>query len=126
MVYTSHYMEEIEQICDRVMIMDHGVSLVQGTCDELKRSIKMGERIVVELEAELPDRDLERLRALPHVLAVDIEGDLLSVTCEPSEHNLTDVIAALRAANARLGRITCAPPTLNDVFLEITGRELRD
>lgn len=125
-VYTSHYMEEIEQICDRVMIMDHGVSLVQGTCDELKRSIKMGERIVVELEAELPDRDLERLRALPHVLAVDIEGDLLSVTCEPSEHNLTDVIAALRAANARLGRITCAPPTLNDVFLEITGRELRD
>lgn len=125
-VYTSHYMEEIEQICDRVMIMDHGVSLVQGTCDELKRSIKMGERIVVELEAELPDRDLERLRALSHVLAVDIEGDLLSVTCEPSEHNLTDVIAALRAANARLGRITCAPPTLNDVFLEITGRELRD
>ncbi|WP_102338228.1 ABC transporter ATP-binding protein [Collinsella provencensis] len=125
-VYTSHYMEEIEQICDRVMIMDHGVSLVQGTCDELKRSIKMGERIVVELEAELPDRDLERLRALPHVLAVDVEGDLLSVTCEPSEHNLTDVIAALRAANARLGRITCAPPTLNDVFLEITGRELRD
>lgn len=127
-VYTSHYMEEIEQICDRVMIMDHGVALAQGTCDELKRGIKMGERIVAELGAPLPARDLDRLRALPHVIAADVEGegDLLSVTCEPSDHNLTDVLAALRAAGARLGRITCAPPTLNDVFLEITGRELRD
>lgn len=127
-VYTSHYMEEIEQICDRVMIMDHGVALAQGTCDELKRGIKMGERIVVELEGALPERELDRLSALPHVLAVAVEGegDLLSISCEPSEHNLTDVLAALRAAGTRLGRITCAPPTLNDVFLEITGRELRD
>ena len=49
-VYTSHYMEEVEQICDRVMIMDHGRALAQGTPDELKRSIRTGERIVIELE----------------------------------------------------------------------------
>ena len=111
-----------------VMRHHHGVALAQGTCDELKRGIRMGERIVAELEAPLPARDLDRLRVLPHVIAADVEGegDLLSVTCEPSDHNLTDVLAALRAAGARLGRITCAPPTLNDVFLEITGRELRD
>ena len=125
-VYTSHYMEEIEQICDRVMIMDHGRVLAQGTCDELKRGIKTGERIVVEIEGELPARELDRLRALPHVLSVALEGRLLSVVCEASGHNLTDVLAALRAAGVPLGRITCAPPTLNDVFLEITGRELRD
>ena len=141
-VYTSHYMEEVEQICDRVMIMDHGRALAQGTCDELKRSIRTGERIVVELEGAkgrrgavrdaaptppaIPERELERLRALPHVLDVALDGNLLTVSCEASEHNLTDVLAALRAGKARLGRITCAPPTLNDVFLEITGRELRD
>ncbi|WP_085829899.1 ABC transporter ATP-binding protein [Collinsella vaginalis] len=125
-VYTSHYMEEIEQICDRVMIMDHGRVLAQGTCDELKRGIKTGERIVVEIEGELPARELDRLRVLPHVLSVALEGRLLSVVCEASGHNLTDVLAALRAAGVPLGRITCAPPTLNDVFLEITGRELRD
>lgn len=145
-VYTSHYMEEVEQICDRVMIMDHGRALAQGTPDELKRSIRTGERIVVEVEgasrghglgqglgsepaspgSALPARELDRLRALPHVLDVALDGNLLTVTCEASEHNLTDVLAALRADGARLGRITCAPPTLNDVFLEITGRELRD
>ena len=141
-VYTSHYMEEVEQICDRVMIMDHGRALAQGTCDELKRSIRTGERIVVELEgakgrrgavrdaaptpSAIPKRELERLRALPHVIDVALDGNLLTVSCEASEHNLTDVLAALRAGKARLGRITCAPPTLNDVFLEITGRELRD
>ena len=141
-VYTSHYMEEVEQICDRVMIMDHGRALAQGTCDELKRSIRTGERIVVELEGAkgrrgavrdaaptppaIPERELERLRALPHVIDVALDGNLLTISCEASEHNLTDVLAALRAGKARLGRITCAPPTLNDVFLEITGRELRD
>lgn len=141
-VYTSHYMEEVEQICDRVMIMDHGRALAQGTPDELKRSIRTGERIVIELEGPsgprarpgsrasdgdaLPTRELERLYALPHVLDVSLAGNLLTVSCEASEHNLTDVLASLRAGNARLGRITCAPPTLNDVFLEITGRELRD
>ena len=141
-VYTSHYMEEVEQICDRVMIMDHGRALAQGTPDELKRSIRTGERIAIELEGPsgprarpdsrtsdgdaLPTRELERLRALPHVLDVSLADNLLTVSCEASEHNLTDVLASLRAGNARLGRITCAPPTLNDVFLEITGRELRD
>lgn len=141
-VYTSHYMEEVEQICDRVMIMDHGRALAQGTPDELKRSIRTGERIVIELEDPsgprarpgsrasdgdaLPTRELERLCALPHVLDVSLAGNPLTVSCEASEHNLTDVLASLRAGNARLGRITCAPPTLNDVFLEITGRELRD
>lgn len=150
-VYTSHYMEEVEQICDRVMIMDHGRALAQGTCDELKRSIKTGEHIVVELERAdggrgsssavgaagvagaasmteplLPERELERLRALPHVLDVTLNDTLLTVSCTASEHNLTDVLATLRAARVRMGRITCAPPTLNDVFLEITGRELRD
>lgn len=135
-VYTSHYMEEVEQICDRVMIMDHGRALAEGTCDELKRSIKTGERIVVEIaRAGAPDnagqpalstQELNRLRHLPHVLNVDLSGSLLTVACEASEHNLTDILAALRASGAHLGRITCAPPTLNDVFLEITGRELRD
>ena len=141
-VYTSHYMEEVEQICDRVMIMDHGRALAQGTPDELKRSIRTGERIVIELEDPsgprarpgsrasdgdaLPTRELERLCPLPPVLDVSLAGNLLTVSCEASEHNLTDVLASLRAGNARLGRITCAPPTLNDVFLEITGRELRD
>lgn len=137
-VYTSHYMEEVEQVCDRVMIMDHGRVLAQGTYDELERSIRTGERIVIEIGGSgrrgaggragnaLPNQEVERVRALPHVLEASLDGDLLSISCEASDHNLADVLAALRAGGANLGRVTCAPPTLNDVFLEITGRELRD
>ena len=121
-VYTSHYMEEVEQVCDRVMIMDHGRVLAQGTYDELERSIRTGERIVIEIGGSgrrgaggragnaLPNQEVERVRALPHVLEASLDGDLLSISCEASDHNLADVLAALRAGGANLGRVTCAPP----------------
>ena len=67
MVYTSHYMEEVEQICSRVMIMDGGRALAQGTVDELKRMISMGEKVTVEV-GDLAPAALEDIRALPHVL----------------------------------------------------------
>ena len=124
-VYTSHYMEEIEQICSRIMIMDGGRVLAQGTNDELKRMIQMGERVTVEVGAVEPVT-VERLRALEHVLSVELSGGELVCTCEASPHNLVDILDTLRAADVALGRIYSEPPTLNDVFLEITGRELRD
>ena len=124
-VYTSHYMEEVEELCTRVMIMDHGRSLAQGTPDELRHSIGTGEKIVVETDP-MDAEALEGIRALPHVLTADWSEGELRCACETSEHNLTDVLGALRGAGIGFGRITCEPPTLNDVFLEITGRELRD
>lgn len=124
-VYTSHYMEEVEQICSRIMIMDGGRVLAQGTNDELKRMIQMGERVTVEVGAVEP-ATVERLRALEHVLAVELSGGELVCTCEASPHNLVDILDTLRAADVALGRVWSEPPTLNDVFLEITGRELRD
>jgi len=124
-VYTSHYMEEVEQICSRIMIMDGGRVLAQGTNDELKRMIQMGERVTVEVGAVEPST-VERLRALEHVLSVELSGGKLICTCEASPHNLVDILDTLRAADVALGRVWSEPPTLNDVFLEITGRELRD
>ena len=124
-VYTSHYMEEVEQICSRIMIMDGGRVLAQGTNEELKRMVSTGEKIVVEL-SELPARVLERLRALPHVLDAAFADGELTVRCEASPHNLVDVLGVLGAARIVPGRVWAEPPTLNDVFLELTGRELRD
>ena len=66
-VYTSHYMEEVEQICSRIMIMDGGRVLAQGTNDELKRMIQMGEKIVIEV-GEVPSAALAAVVGLPHVL----------------------------------------------------------
>ncbi len=124
-VYTSHYMEEVEQICGRIMICDRGRAVAQGTADELKRMISLGEKITAEV-GELPEGTLERLRGLSHVLSVELSDGTLLVTCEPSPHNLTDVLGALAGSGVSLGRVMCEPPTLNDVFLELCGRELRD
>ena len=124
-VYTSHYMEEVEQICSRIMIMDGGRTLAEGTNDELKRMISMGEKVVIEV-AELPGQVLAAVRELPHVLAADVASGTLTCSCEASPHNLTDILDCLRSRGVALGRIYSEPPTLNDVFLEITGRELRD
>lgn len=124
-IYTSHYMEEVEQICSRVMIMDGGRALAQGTVDELKRMISMGEKVTVEV-GNLAPAALEDVRALPHVLTAELDSRQLVCSCEASPHNLVDVLDALRSAGAAIGRVWSEPPTLNDVFLEITGRELRD
>lgn len=124
-IYTSHYMEEVEQICSRVMIMDGGRTLAQGTVDELKRMISMGEKVTVEV-GDLAPAVLEDIRALPHVLTAELVTGQLVCSCEASPHNLVDVLDALRSAGAAIGRVWSEPPTLNDVFLEITGRELRD
>ena len=124
-IYTSHYMEEVEQICSRIMIMDGGRVLAQGTNDELKRMIQMGEKIVIEV-GEVPSAALGAVASLPHVLDLSATAGQLTFSCEASPHNLTDILDALRSHDVALGRIYSEPPTLNDVFLEITGRELRD
>lgn len=123
-VYTSHYMEEVEEICTRIMIMDKGRTLACGTNEELKHIVAAGEKIVIE--ATVPEGALIRIQALPHVLSAQYAEGELSITCENGEHNVSDVLDELTKARIRPGRIWAEPPTLNDVFLEITGRELRD
>lgn len=123
-VYTSHYMEEVEEICTRIMIMDKGRTLACGTNEELKALVAAGEKIVIE--AEVSEAALIAIGNLPHALRVDYQDGRLEVSCENGEHNVADVLAELAKARIVPGRIWAEPPTLNDVFLEITGRELRD
>lgn len=124
-VYTSHYMEEVETICSRLMIMNGGRVLAQGTNEELKTMISTGEKITIEA-AEIPESCLEALRSLLHVVRSAYERGVLRIACEASAHNLMDVLGVLKAHNVVAGRVYSDPPTLNDVFLEITGKELRD
>lgn len=124
-VYTSHYMEEVEEICSRIMIMDKGRTLAIGTNTQLKVMTGIGETIEVDV-LELPEAARAKVAGLDSVQRAEYDGKTLHVTCESGQHNVSDVLECLKLFDVKPGRIWAEPPTLNDVFLEITGRELRD
>ncbi len=124
-VYTSHYMEEVEEVCTRLMIMDKGRGVAEGTNAELKAMVSTGERIEVEV-VDPSEPALAALRALAHVRRATVVDGRLVVLCEQGSRNVADVLAVLERHAVPTGRIYAEPPTLNDVFLEITGTDLRD
>lgn len=124
-IYTSHYMEEIEQICTRIAIMDHGRVIASGTSEELKKMIKTGETITVKAIL-LEEKHLRDIRSLPHVFDLHYENQILVLRCTGAQHNLIRLLNYLQSQDITFGRVFSELPTLNDVFLEITGKQLRD
>lgn len=124
-VYTTHYMEEVEIICDRVIILDKGKILASGTTDELKELAKIEEKVTVEVN-KLDNKYLEKLREIKEVDEVTYDGNLLLITYNKGKNNLVELIEYLKRENINYNKIYSERPTLNDVFLELTGKELRD
>lgn len=124
-IYTSHYMEEVEQICSRIAIMDRGRNLATGTTDELKQMIKKKEIISIDI-LDLPPEELSAIRGLKNVYDVSYENHKLTVLCSDGKHNLIHILDYLQTKNISFDRVYSELPTLNDVFLEMTGKELRD
>ncbi|MCI8348173.1 MAG: ABC transporter ATP-binding protein [Firmicutes bacterium] len=124
-VYTTHYMEEVEIICDRIIILDKGKILAQGTSDELKKNAKIEEKITVEV-AGMEEDNIETIRQFENVENVSFDSNVLIVTYKKGENNLGELIDYLRNNKIKYDKIFSERPTLNDVFLELTGKELRD
>ena len=99
--------------------------MAEGTVGELKGMIGIGEKIVVEV-ADLPDAALDTVRCLPATVSASYRGRELHVSCAQGASHLTEVLEALAGCGVAPVRVYSEPPTLNDVFLEITGSELRD
>lgn len=124
-VYTTHYMEEVEILCDRVIILDKGKILAAGTTDELKELAKIEEKISIEVN-DLETKYIDKIKELKNVDDVKYNGNMLLITYKKGKNNLVEIMECLKEGRIKYNKIFSERPTLNDVFLELTGKELRD
>lgn len=124
-VYTTHYMEEVEIICDRIIILDKGKIIAEGTTDELKTLAKLEEKITVEVK-DLSKKVIDEIKEFKTVLDLNYQGNVLVVVYKKGKDNLGELIDYLHEKKVAYSKIFSERPTLNDVFLELTGKDLRD
>ena len=124
-VYTTHYMEEVEIICDRIIILDKGKIIAKGTTDELKTLDKLEEKITVEVK-NISEETLKEIKEFKTVLDLNYQGNVLVVVYKKGKDNLGELIDYLHEKKVAYSKIFSERPTLNDVFLELTGKDLRD
>ena len=124
-IYTTHYMEEVEILCDRVIILDKGQIIASGTNDELKALAKIEEKVTVEVP-EMNPKQIGALEQIKNVSSVTYENGVLKLVYVRGKNNLAEMIKYLDDNKIEYNKIFAERPTLNDVFLELTGKELRD
>lgn len=125
LVYTSHYLDEVEALCDRIVIMDQGRNLAQGSLAELKNMVSLQEIVHLEVDEETPalKRDLEALKGLD---SIDHGKDGWRLSFRQEGNNILNILEVLEKHEASYRRLFSEETSLNDVFLEMTGKELRD
>lgn len=124
MFLTTHYLDEADALCDRILIIDRGTVITAGTPDELKRSLG-GDQLTVEVDGD-PGAAAGVIEGHVAAKEVTISGSVLRVTVEEGDRAIALVIRALDAAGINLRSISLARPSLDDVFLTLTGRSLRE
>ena len=124
-VYTTHYMEEVEQICDRIIILDKGEIIAQGTINELKQLSDIEEKVTLQ-GVELPTELKEKLENDPQIESVTSRNRAVQLVYRHGQNHVSALIGQLSQAGVSYESIYSERPTLNDVFLQLTGKELRD
>ena len=124
-VYTTHYMEEVEQICDRIIILDKGEIIAQGTINQLKQLSDIEEKVTLQ-GIELPPELKEKLESSPQIQSVTTRNRTVQLVYRHGQNHVSTLIGQLSQAGLAYESIYSERPTLNDVFLQLTGKELRD
>ncbi len=124
-LYTSHYMEEVEYLCDRIAIMDHGRLIAMGTLPELRELVGGMDSVAVALDGEAEGLE-EAVRSLPGVARAERTEAGLTVLSPDSAAVLSSLVSALERSGARITSLTVTEPNLESVFLHLTGKSLRN
>jgi len=124
-LYTTHYMEEVEEISTRIIIMDEGKIIAEGTNESLKADIQSERhyRITAEFEDTINADDLGVIEG---VRDVEMRDGLMDITTDRRIENLDKIISVLMTGNVKISDISCQAASLETVFLKLTGRSLRD
>lgn len=124
-IYTSHYMEEVEEICSRIAIVDHGKIIAEGTKEQLKATITDVKEIRIELKTA-QGTESEHLHGIPGVRKVLQEENVLLIHSDAAVDNLNPILKRLLADGSEIRAVEEQEPNLETVFLTLTGRKLRD
>ena len=124
-IYTTHYLDEAESLCQRIVIMDKGKDLVTGTTDELKKMITTSEIIVVSFPV-ISDELAEKMKKIPRVIDIERNDEEYIIKFENGVNNLSNLMEFIVENSLSYTSLQSKLPTLNEVFLELTGKELRD
>jgi ABC-2 type transport system ATP-binding protein len=124
-LYTTHYMEEAERLCNRVGIIDHGKLIAEGTRRELVALVGERDRVVLSVTGELPAA-VHALEALAWVHKVDAAADGIVLVVDDARENLPAILQKVANAGATVKAVEVSEPDLEAVFLHLTGRALRE
>nr|WP_204403196.1 ABC transporter ATP-binding protein [Alkaliphilus hydrothermalis] len=124
-IYTSHYMEEVENLCHRVGIIDHGKLIALGTKEELK--MQMNQEQLIQIEAsDIRFNVVNEIKKLQGVINVSVKENILEVLTKNAQQLLQDILFVMGKGNTTIRNISLQEPDLESVFLSLTGRTLRD
>jgi len=123
-IYTTHYLEEAETLCKRIIIMDNGKNLVSGSNEELKAMISTSEKIVVKFLE--PGTIGDKMKEIPHVVDIERNGEDYIIKFENGFNNMANLLEFIKDNNLTYTKFYSQIPSLNDVFLQLTGKGLRD
>lgn len=124
-LYTTHYMEEAEQLCDQIAIVDHGKVVAQGSLPELRAM--MGERDLLRLSGKFdPESARQALQAVTGLEFVHADEAQMTVSLEHASQQLPQLFSLLGETGAEIRDTTLSHPSLESLFIKLTGKELRE
>lgn len=124
-IYTTHYMEEAEKLCDRLAVIDHGKIIAEGTLTQL-RSI-LGEKDIVRVTGRFDCKDVpQALRGLPDTELVHCAEDIITLAAPEASKKLSDIFRSLSGAGFEVRETTITQPSLESLFIKLTGKEMRE